>query len=74
MIIYILGTVFIAYASAGAPPVGGSLEDLIHEIFTPPPDLNNKGNNNPYNEPGVIGPVQPQQPQIEINVSAHSHM
>ncbi len=54
MIKYILATIFIALASANNPPQGGSLEDLIHEIFTPPPDLINKGNNNVY-QPGVIG-------------------
>lgn len=78
MIKYILGTILIAVASANVPPMGGSLEDLIHEIFTPPPDLINKGNNNGYNQPGVIGqpgpiqpsPVQPQQPPIEVNVRA----
>lgn len=81
MIKYILGTIFIALAcvlftSANVPPAGGSLEDLIHEIFTPPPDLSSKGNTNPHNQPGVIGqpgPVQPgpvpQQPPIQVNVS-----
>lgn len=54
MIKYILVTVLVALASANNPPVGGSLEDLIHEIFTPPPDLGNKGNNG-INQPGVIG-------------------
>lgn len=74
MIKYVLGTVLIALASANVPPVGGSLEDLIHEIFTPPPDLSNKGN---VNQPGVIGqpgpiqpgPINPQQPPIDVNVS-----
>lgn len=77
MIKYVLGTVLIALASANVPPSGGSLEDLIHEIFTPPPDLSNKGN---VNQPGVIGqpypiqpvnPINPQQPPIDLNVSAY---
>lgn len=88
MIKFILGTICIAVVSANNPPSGGSLEDLIHDIFTPPPDLS-KGNDNGYNQPGVIGqpgaigqpgpvqtgPVKPQQPPIEVNVSdAYRHM
>lgn len=84
MIKYILGVICIALVAANDPPQGGSLEDLIHDIFTPPPDLT-KGTNNGYNQPGVIGqpgaigqpapgpvqpgPVKPQQPPIEVNVS-----
>ncbi|KAG4068616.1 hypothetical protein HA402_004957 [Bradysia odoriphaga] len=82
MIKYLLGAFLIALASADNPPIGGSLEDLIHDIFTPPPDLS-KGNNNGY-QPGVIGQpggigqpgigqpgdpghIPPQQPPIEAN-------
>lgn len=70
MIKYIFGIALIAYATAGVPPAGGSLEDLIHDIFTPPPDLSNKGTDNLHNQPGVIGPIPPQQPVIEVNVRA----
>lgn len=71
MLKYIIGTLLLAYAAAGDPSQGGSLEDLIHEIFTPPPDLSNKGNNNNnFIPPGVVGPLPTQQPQIEVNVGA----
>lgn len=78
MLKYFLGTIFLAIVSANNPPAGGSLEDLIHEIFTPPPDLSSKGNNNGINQPGVIGQpgpvgpgVSPQQPPIEANVKVY---
>lgn len=84
MMKYVVGTIFIAFVAANNPPMGGSLEDLIHEIFTPPPDLSNKGSAN-VNQPGVIGQpghvgqpgdpghIPPQQPPIEANVSIRTH-
>lgn len=82
---FVLLTICIALASADVPPMGGSLEDLIHEIFTPPPDLGSKGNTDGY-QPGVIGqpgPIgensgnpghsPPSQPPVEANVRVSVH-
>lgn len=85
MIKYFLGAFIIVLASADNPPSGGSLEDLISNIFTPPPDLNKGNNNNDGYQPGVIGQpgpigqpgdpghIPPSQPPIEANVSFYCY-